>query len=120
MRWVKFLLSLLSTLALLVTLMIPLGAVTFPFGDFLNPFSGFWKNAEASAPVSEQEFDLPGLEAPGSVIYDDRRVPHIFAENQNDLAYLQGYISAQDRLWQMEFQIYAASGRLTELIGCRA
>jgi penicillin amidase len=117
MAWVKFLLSLLSTGALMAALMLPLGSITFPFGDFLNPFTGFWQNAEPAQGISEQEVDLPGLEGKASVVFDNRRVPHIFAENQNDLAYVQGYITAQDRLWQMEFQIYAAAGRLTELIG---
>ena len=120
MPWVKFLLSLLSTGALLVTLMIPLGSVTFSFGNFFNPFSGFWQNAEPVNEGANQELDLPGLEGEASVVFDDRRVPHIFAENQKDLAYVQGYVTAQDRLWQMEFQIYAASGRLTELIGAGA
>ena len=55
-----------------------------------------------------------------TVVYDEIGVPHIFADNEEDLMYAQGYVEAKDRLWQMEFQMYAAAGRLTELVGEKA
>ena len=52
-----------------------------------------------------------------SIVFDERRVPHIFAQNEHDLFFAQGYITAQQRLFQMEIQTYDAAGRLSELIG---
>jgi len=51
------------------------------------------------------------------VAFDDRGVPHIFAQNAHDLYFAQGYITARDRLWQMEIQTHAAAGRLAEFLG---
>ena len=50
---------------------------------------------------------------------DNRMVPHIFAQNDHDLAYAQGYVTAMDRLWQMDIATRAISGRLSEVIGRR-
>ena len=47
-------------------------------------------------------------------------IPHIYAKNDEDLFYAQGYLTAMHRLWQMEFQIKAASGQLSEIIGIGA
>ncbi len=44
-------------------------------------------------------------------------MPHIFARNDHDLFFAQGYLTARDRLWQMEFQAFYAGGRLSEIIG---
>lgn len=62
---------------------------------------------------------VPGLHAPVEVIRDQWGVPHIFAQNVHDLFFAQGYVHAQDRLWQMEFNRRAASGRLSEILGER-
>ena len=61
-----------------------------------------------------------GLNDSVNVIWDETRVPHIFASNEHDLFFTQGYIHAFDRLWQMEFQVMAAGGRLSEIIGEKA
>src|SRR5690606_34196599 len=58
-----------------------------------------------------------GLNGRVTVWYDDNAVPHLFAENDDDLYFAQGYIVAKDRLWQMEFYTLAAAGRLTEMVG---
>ena len=91
-----------------------------PMGKFLNPFNGFWQNAEVLRPPLPPENVLEQLRAPVKVVYDDRLVPHIFAENDNDLYFMQGYVTAQFRLWQMEFQTHAAAGRLSEIVGKKA
>ncbi|MFN8886218.1 MAG: penicillin acylase family protein, partial [Cyclobacteriaceae bacterium] len=44
-------------------------------------------------------------------------IPHIYAANEEDLFRAQGYITAKNRLWQMEFQTHAAAGRISEIIG---
>ncbi|MFA5668711.1 MAG: penicillin acylase family protein [Balneolaceae bacterium] len=115
MHLIKSGLSLLLLLVLIVVLNTKIGSIP-PLGKFFDPDAGFWANAETTAPESE-ELNLEGTRDKVSVFYDERRVPHIFAENDYDLYYTQGYITAKDRLFQMEVQTYDASGRLAEIIG---
>lgn len=61
--------------------------------------------------------NLEGLSAPVEVYTDKDGVPHIYAENMEDLLFAQGYVHAQDRFWQMEFWRRIGSGRLSELFG---
>ncbi len=92
-----------------------------PMGPFLSPFTGFWRNMETGAMEPEtQELQLPGLKAPVQVAFDDRRVPHVFAQSDHDLYLAQGYLTARDRLWQMEFQTRVAAGRVSEIVGDKA
>ncbi|MCP4442637.1 MAG: penicillin acylase family protein [Aureispira sp.] len=88
-----------------------------PLGKLLSPSDGFWQNAESKIPDFSSSVYADYLTAPVSVQYDDRMVPHIFAENLKDAAFVQGYVTASLRLWQMEFQTHAAAGRVSELIG---
>lgn len=60
---------------------------------------------------------MKGLKAKADVYFDDRLVPHVYAENSNDAYYVQGYLHAKFRLWQMEFQTHIAAGRLSEIRG---
>src|SRR6185436_20370824 len=60
---------------------------------------------------------IPGLTANVEVIRDKWGVPHIYARNLDDLFMAQGFVVAQDRLWQMELGRRLAEGRLSELIG---
>lgn len=87
-------------------------------GRFFNPFSGFWRNAE-SGKHKDGKLTAPGLHETVSVVFDTRQVPHIFAQNPHDLFFAQGYVTARDRLWQMEIQTMAAAGRLAEFMGPR-
>jgi penicillin amidase len=57
------------------------------------------------------------LSAPVEVMRDDRGVPHIYAQNEKDLFFTQGYVHAQDRLWQMELSRRVAKGKLCEVLG---
>ncbi len=61
-----------------------------------------------------------GLKAPLHVGTDSNLIHSIFAKNLHDLYYAQGYLTAKQRLWQMEFQTFAAAGRLSELVGDKA
>ncbi len=63
------------------------------------------------------EVRVAGLQSPVTVIRDHRGVPHIYAEQSHDLFLAQGYVTAQDRLWQMEFARRLGSGRLAEVLG---
>ena len=86
---------------------------------FLSPTHGFWKST-AIKELRNTSVEIKCINGNATVVYDEIGVPHIFADNEEDLMYAQGYVVAKDRLWQMEFQIYAASGRLTELVGEKA
>jgi penicillin amidase len=60
---------------------------------------------------------LPGLKAEVEIIRDRWGVPHIYASNTHDLMFAQGFVHAQDRLWQMEFNRRLVAGRLSEVMG---
>ena len=68
-------------------------------------------------PVRSGTIALQKLEAPVSVAYDERGVPHITAENEHDLYRALGYVHAQDRLFQMEMVRRLANGELAEILG---
>jgi penicillin amidase len=68
-------------------------------------------------PKVRGEERLPGLEGEVEIIRDALGVPHISANSLADLYFAQGYVHAQDRLWQMELNRRVASGRLSELFG---
>ncbi|MCB9186572.1 MAG: penicillin acylase family protein [Flavobacteriales bacterium] len=89
-----------------------------PVMKFVDPFHGFWQNATFSNTL--ETIQINGTDSDAEVILDERGVPHVFATNEHDLYYLQGYMTAKDRLWQMEFQTHAAAGRLSEVIGDKA
>ena len=76
--------------------------------------------AQRSLATIEGELTVPGLTAPVEVIRDEWGVPHIYAENDDDLFFAQGYVMAQDRLWQMEMWRRWRGGRLAEVFGPEA
>lgn len=87
-------------------------------GSLLNPYTGFYNSAEKPTALPlPNEIALSDLKEEAHVYFDERRIPHIFAKNEQDLYYLQGYVVASLRLWQMEFQVLAAEGRVSELLG---
>ena len=73
--------------------------------------------ARASLPQVDGQISVAGLTAPVSVIRDAQGVPHIHAVNLHDLLFAQGYVAAQDRLWQMDALRRAALGELAEIVG---
>ena len=88
-----------------------------PLAELLSPQQGVWQNAEPADINYSADFSFPQLKGKSEVYFDDRLVPHVFAENEQDAYFVQGYLHARFRLWQMEFQTYAAAGRLSELLG---
>lgn len=88
-----------------------------PIGKFLDPFNGFWVNAEPKRRAEKTTLSLSGLRKKVKILTDQRLVPHIFAENDDDLYFAQGYVAASHRLWQMDFLTYFAAGRLSEILG---
>jgi len=91
-----------------------------PILKFLNPFTGFWQNAEKLKIAKNNKLSLNGTTEIVDIAFDDRMVPHIFAKNDHDLYYAQGYVTAMHRLWQMEFQTRYAAGRLSDVVGEKA
>lgn len=75
--------------------------------------------AEAHAALSPLEGRLSarGLQAPVEVVRDRWGIPHIYAKNEDDLFFAQGYVQAQDRLFQMELWRRQTQGRLSEFLG---
>ena len=85
---------------------------------FFSPQKGFWQNAYSMDSKKNMELKHPKYK--GEIYLDDRMVPHIYAEKTEDAYFLQGYIHAYFRLWQMDFSTRAAEGRISELIGEKA
>ena len=114
MKYFKLLLSFALAIGIFFTLNNKLGSIP-PLGKFLNPYTGVWQN-ETDESISG-EILIPGLIDKVTVHYDAQLIPHVFAQNDLDLYRAQGYLTAKHRLWQMEFQTYAAAGRLSEILG---
>ena len=70
-----------------------------------------------AAAAGGQGMPLAGLGSPALVIYDGNAVPHICTGSDRDTYYMQGFIHAQDRYFQMDFQRRTLSGTLAELVG---
>ena len=67
--------------------------------------------------VRAESLDIPGLRNAVEVRRDRWGVPHIYAKNQHDLFFAQGFVVAQDRLFQMEMWRRQGEGRLAEVLG---
>lgn len=91
-----------------------------PVLKFLNPFTGFWQNAESTTVKANRSIVLRGTHQSVDIAFDDRMIPHIFAKNDHDVYYAQGYVTAMHRLWQMDFQTRFAAGRISEVVGKKA
>ena len=70
-----------------------------------------------SLPQIDGEIAVSGLSAPVTVLRDQWAIPHIEAQNLRDLTFAEGFVHAQDRLWQMEFRRRLGAGRLAEIVG---
>jgi penicillin amidase len=84
------------------------------------PLAGIlWLRSAAIAALPQLDGDvhLAGLSAPVTVRRDAHGVPHIDAASQDDLFVAQGYVTAQDRLWQMDSARRSANGELAEIMG---
>ena len=119
MKVVKFLLSFSITLALAVAFSTKINDIP-PLGKFLDPFHGFWQNAESLDTDLERSLSFSTLSSPVTILYDSLLIPHIFASNEEDLFFAQGYTMASLRLWQMEFVTHVAAGRVSEIVGAQA
>jgi penicillin amidase len=77
--------------------------------------------AEATSPALPAALSalvsLPGLHLPAKITREHNGIVHILAAHSHDLWFLQGYVHAQDRLFQMDYSRHLAAGRLAELLG---
>ncbi|MEJ2602753.1 MAG: penicillin acylase family protein, partial [Gammaproteobacteria bacterium] len=71
----------------------------------------------AFLPARAETVELPGLSEPATIVRDEQGIAHIRAENRADLYYLQGWVHAEDRLFQMDLSRRQPSGTLAELFG---
>jgi penicillin amidase len=77
----------------------------------------FFRAAKASLPMVDGTLKLSSLTAPVVVTRDSLGVPNISAQNLHDLFFAQGFVTAQDRLWQMDMTRRYASGDLSAILG---
>lgn len=73
-----------------------------------------------SLPQIKGTVEIRGLHKSVQVVRDENGVPHIFAQNDEDLYFAMGYVVAQDRLWQMDINRRSSMGTLSEIYGNRA
>lgn len=78
----------------------------------------YWRT-HTSLPQLEGEISVAGLSGQVEVLRDAHGVPHLRAQSLEDLAFAQGYVTAQDRLWQMDLSRRLAAGELSEIFGER-
>src|SRR5215469_15991391 len=104
-RWLRIVLFTLAALLLLAVLLGVTGVM--------------WLRSAAKAALPQLDGDVhvAGLSAPVTVRRDAHGVPHIEAATQDDLFFAQGYVVAQDRLWQMDMYRRNANGELAEVLG---
>jgi len=119
MRIVPFTVSAIITTGLVFALNKQWGSVSL-LGKFLSPQHGLWQNAEPEDQSFDAELSFSGLKGRAEVYFDDRLVPHVFAENDEDLYFIQGYLHAKFRLFQLDLQTKAAAGRASEMAGKKA
>lgn len=86
-------------------------------------FVSFWLWAGVLGPPAQaqqsERMEVPGLQAPVEILVDHWGVPHIYAENEHDLFFAQGYNAARDRLFQLEIWRRQDTGTVAEVLGDR-
>ncbi len=101
-----------------------LGRLVFVFAGILFLAASVVTIAYFYLQSSRQELEgtirVSGLRDPVTVVMDSFAIPHLYAVNERDLFFAQGFVHASERLWQMEMFRRVAQGRLAELFGERA
>ncbi len=88
-----------------------------PIIEFFNPYHGWWQQAEREK--LPERFFRGNVTGEVTVAFDDRLVPHIYADTYEDAVYAQGILHAHFRLWQMDMTSRASVGQLSEILGER-
>src|SRR5216683_6120773 len=87
------------------------------FAIILIVVAWLYFEARSALPQLDGKIVVQELSAPVSVTRDSHGVPTIEAASLEDLFFAQGYVTAQDRLWQMDIMRRFATGRLAEVVG---
>jgi penicillin G amidase len=109
----SILLPLAIAVALIVTWTVGMGALQQPPAELKSL-------ARQSLAKIDGELNIPGLHEPVEIIRDKWGVTHIYARNQDDMFFAQGYVVGQDRLWQLYMWRMGREGRLAEILGSAA
>jgi penicillin amidase len=88
-----------------------------PLGKLLAPQQGIWQNADRDETGFSEHLHFEELKGKAEVYFDERMVPHVFADEETDAYFIQGYLHAKYRLWQMDLQTLSAAGRASEAVG---
>ena len=88
-----------------------------PLAKLLNPYTGAWQNAESLEDYTDFSLESDQIKEEVRIVFDDRMVPHIFAQNLQDAMFAQGYVEAYHRLFQMDISTRSPDGRLSEILG---
>jgi penicillin amidase len=75
------------------------------------------EDLQGALPKLTGKLDVRGLTEPVEVFRDEYGIPHIRAANRRDAFFAQGFVTAQDRLWHMEYDRRRGMGRWAEVVG---
>lgn len=89
-----------------------------PFASIQS--SNLEARAKAALAQTSGRIEMEGISKPIEVLRDQWGIPHIYAEKVEDLFFAQGFVAAQDRLWQMEIWRRTGEGKLAEILGPQA
>src|SRR5262245_40799940 len=90
--------------------------MTFPLFAADSP-EALLQRAKTVLAQLDGTLSAPGLKEPVEVVRDTWGIPHIYAKNQDDLFFAQGFVTAQDRLFQMDLWRRVGLGQTAELFG---
>jgi penicillin G amidase len=93
------------------------GVLVLLLGVTISLIAWMWRRTVAALPELDGRVQVRGLSATVTVIRDAQGVPHILASTLQDLFFAQGYVTAQDRFWQMDVSRRYAAGELAEILG---
>jgi penicillin amidase len=114
--WLPVVISGAAVLAVVLAMRLPVSG-PLRLETLVDPVDGFWANARTADQFDAGSVRLPGMTAQAEVVFDERGVPHIFAESDEDAIRAFGYVVSGDRLFQMDFLRRVTSGRLAEVLG---
>ncbi len=92
-------------------------SISLALTSFLSLFLAYGQSGFSQAGGLDTRLSLPGLQQAVTVRRDERGIPYITAQNDEDLYFAQGYATAADRLWQMDLLRRSARGELSEIFG---
>jgi penicillin amidase len=114
---IRFLVIALAYTGFIAVLSVGVGPLP-GLAPLLNFSKGVYANAREKS-FENLHFSLSGLKAPVTVVFDQNQVPHLFAKNESDLFFAQGFVMAKYRLFQMDVMTRAGGAELSEMMGPR-